>query len=1699
MSEESSIAIVGMAGRFPGCADVGSFWVALAEGRETVTDYLDPELLQAGVDPVLLADGNYVKRGCHLSNIEYFDAAFFGYTGREAELMDPQQRIFLEICHEALEGSGHGPGTFDSAIGVYAGTRRSGYNDLLTGSQYDNVTDDFVKAGNEPDALATKVAYKLDCTGPALTVQTYCSTSLVAVHLACQQLLDGECDMALAGGIALRIPQHVGYLHRPGGTLSRDGRCRSFDIEANGLIFGDGAGVVVLRPLAEALADGDTVLAIIRGSAVTNDGALRAGYAAPGVAGQARAVREAMRAAGVTATDISYVETHGAGTPLGDSIEIKALSRAFDTGQRGYCAVGTVKPNVGHLDCAAGITGLIKTVLALRHRVIPPTLNFNVPNPEINLIDTPFFVSAESTPWEPISGRRIAGVSSLGIGGTNAHVIVEEAGMADSSPSAAIAHLFVWSAKSREALDLATQNLRRFLEDHAALNPADVAFSLRAGRRADPYRRMLIAADCAAAARALRRQEYTDGGRRGDTDPGDSPRPPGDTLEGLGRRWLRGETVDWTTLYAGEARRRVPLPTHPMMRQRRWPAPSAAGEPGTPNTTRQEHIVDALLQELIAIVADRFKMQPGELDPEVPFLELGADSMVLLSILPALEGRYGCPLSLRQFFGEFQTLSDLAGYLREHAVPERLAAAGPTVTVPAASEAAPKVAAADASSVPAAQALPADVPARGVPASALERLAMEQLRIMQRQLELMASGGPSIAIDPSLAVAPDGPPAAHAVRSSAQSVTASDVPRVPLAPGKRTAAAGPAESARRARYLQTLISRYNARTRGSKEFAQRFRPLVADSRSTIGFRLSTKEMLYPIVSERGAGARLWDIDGNEYVDLTLGFGVHLFGHNPPMVMAALRERMESGFGLGPRTELVERVAGSICELTGMERVAFVNTGSEAVITALRLARAATGRDDIVIFSTAYHGHSDGVLAAPSYEDGVLRTKPLATGIPARAVENAHVLEFGTAAALDYIARHGAELAAVMTEPVTTRHPGEQDPDFLRKLREVTKAHGVKLIFDEMVTGFRCHPGGIQGLFDIEADLVTYGKIIGGGLPLGVIGGRGSVMDAIDGGVWNFGDDSYPGVESTYFGGTFNQHPLSMVAANVVLDHLRAEGPRLQRELDRKTEEFVNLLNADFRELEAPIEIHRFSSLFRFEHDANMDLFYYNMLDRGVFIWEWRNCFLSTSHEQADLDHVRRAVHESIAEMREAGVLAGPRSGRNGSAGFVSTPRKQLPATLAQKQLWALAEIDDGGSLAYQLCAGLWLDGQLDDAALQSAVRGLVSRHEALRTTFSSEGESLIVRDPGQIPLSDLLVEQSCPTEQDVQAFLRDQTERPFDLEDGPVFRVAVARVSPRRHLLLIVVHHAVADGWSITVILGDLIAMYNAACRGVSPALPPAAQFRDFLAWHDKAASDPVTATHRDYWHSLLDGAPEATLPAPGAVGTPPYPAARQSIYLDAELSGQIRKAASARGVTVFAYLVSAWGALLHRLTGQDDIVLPVASAQRPPDLNEVVGYCTNLLPLRLRRRSDTAVADYLTEVQGQLLDALEHQAYQFSDLMSELTPTGTTLRSGLLTTSITLDRQLPLPAMDGLRVSEAAPVPISYLGYPIAVNIGENADGFRCDFDIAHDVLPAGLAERLPRRYRNLLSAMAADGKRLLAELDSLDADDHERLRPAP
>jgi amino acid adenylation domain-containing protein len=1592
------VAIVGMACRLPGARNVEEFWRNVRGAKESIT-FFRPDELDPALPASLVGDPSYVKARGIIDDFDLFDAAFFGITPAEAEVMDPQHRVFLELAWEALESAGCVPETFPGLVGVFGGIYTATYhlNHVLPRAELvDRIGEFNLSVTNEKDYVATRVAYKLNLTGPAISIHTACSTSLVAVAQAFESLRSGQCDLALAGGVAITSPPRSGYVHQEGAMLSPDGHTRSFDAKASGTVFSDGAAIVVLKRLSDAVAHGDRIHGVLLGAAVNNDGGHKASFTAPSVSGQSYVIARAQALARVEPRSIGYVEAHGTGTPLGDPIELEALTRTFRSGtaDRGFCALGSVKTNVGHTVTAAGAAGLIKTALALRERVLPPSLHFESPNPRLGLEASPFYVNTELRPWPEGPTPRRAGVSSFGVGGTNAHVVVEEPPAAVPGSAAKPRQLLVLSARSEAALAQATANLASWLEAHQDAELADVAYTLQVGRRAFRHRRALVAEtadearklleggeasrlftralepreaevafllpgqgaqspnmglglyrhdrhfreaidrcaeiaagelgrdlrellypaegeDATRAAEVLRNTTYTQPaifaveyamalawqglGVRPRAFLGHSlgefvaavlasvwsledalrlvitrgrlmqALPPGSMLsvrepfekvsarlpEGLdvatvngpslcvvsgptervlafqkaleadgvaasllqtshafhsammdpvvepfaevvravrlappklpilsavtgdwltaqqatdplywashlrrpvmfsgavtkllqepsrlllevgpratlatlarqhvsdktrvrvlaslgeakgadvdwasflsaaGQLWLAGVPVDFEALHHGERRLRVPLPTYPFERKRFWlpPVPRtapgaaaaatavapavaaaapaaqaaeaaaappdaapAAAAPAAPPADRKPRLV-AGLRDLMEQVSG---IEIGENETSNEFLEMGLDSLTLTQVAQQVQKSFGVKVAFRQLMETLSSVDKLAHFLDEQMPPE------PQASTPAVTPAAP---------APTPQLAPAALPAAAplasaaAPTDAVQRLIDQQLAIMQQQLAVLAGARAVAPAAATVAVpAPVPPPSAPAQPAAPASVAAAtetvpalgastaltddeapqaqiryDVKKAFGAIARINTAREEMTPRQRAR-LEAFVKRYTSKTRGSKEFTQRYRRAHADPRSVTGFRPAVKELVYPIVVQRSKGPNLWDIDGNQYVDALNGFGCSYFGWQPEFITEAVKAQIDLGIEIGPQPPVAAEVAELFCEYTGAERAAFCNTGSEAVMGCLRVARTVTGRDTVVLFANSYHGIFDEVVVRGNRK---LKAYPAAPGIVPNTAQNVLVLDYGTPESLEIIRARASEFAAVLVEPVQSRRPDFQPREFLRELRTITERSGTVLIFDEVICGLRAAPGGAQEHFGVRADLASYGKVIGGGYPIGVVAGKARYMDALDGGHWQYGDDSVPPVGVTYFAGTFCRHPLALAAAKAVLLYLREQGPGLQKEMNERTEAFAARLNAEMAALGAPLKIKQFSTLWKAVYTDDQpwgDLLFYMLRDRGVHIYDGFPCFLTTAHDEADIAVIVDSFRDAVIEMQSSGFL-----------------------------------------------------------------------------------------------------------------------------------------------------------------------------------------------------------------------------------------------------------------------------------------------------------------------------------------------------------------------------------------------------------------------------------------------------------------------------
>jgi len=1764
------VAIIGMGCRFPGGAsDPDAYWRMLRDGVDAVTEIPSARWnLDAYYDSDPEKPGKmYCRHGGFIRDVDQFDAAFFRISRREAASMDPQQRLALEVSWEALENAGQSCDQLKgSGTGVFIGITMNDYAQLIRANAAGNRVDGYFFTGNPLNTTAGRISYTLGLEGPSMAIDTACSSSLVSVHQACQSLRSGESELALAGGVNLILaPDNMVAVCKTR-ALSPAGRCQTFAAEADGFVRSEGCGMVVLKLLSKARADGDRVLAVIRGSAVNQDGA-SSGFTVPNPNAQQSVMRRALGE--IDPADVGYVEAHGTGTALGDPIEVMSVAKVFaaDRAATKPLLIGSVKTNIGHAESAAGIASLIKVVLALDKQMLPPSLHFKQPNPHIPWDELAVQVCDSLRPWSRGAHRRIAGVSAFGASGTNAHVIVEEAPQSVTAPSPqdGSLHLLTISAKSAEALRDLTALYRDHFAENLSESISDICFTANAGRSHFRHR---LALTCSSADEA--RNKLTDflEGRsaadiyRGEKDEAARPRVtfvfaaeeepvaengralsraaavsqtaidhcdviqlahPGQALQAqraddwrvmidsLARLYCLGSDVDWPGLYQDDQRQRVSLPTYPFQRKRFWfsegkaemelnDQPTAAS---APRPDRRETIERTLRQQIAGLL----QAEIDDINVHLPFLEMGADSIVLVEAVHLIETEFAVKLNVRQFFEELSTIDALATYLNqtlpadEPALPVQQQPIAESPTLP---ESPLISAAASALAVPVVLPKPA-MPATAEGESALasiERILAAQnqvmAQLMNQQLAILRQtldgAAPVAAVEqPAPVVEPATPIRVAAAVPHTAPVESRQQAPPPWGNQPERQARGLSDQQRQ--HLDSLIERFTARTSKSKALAAASRPVLADSRASVGFRFSTKEMLYPITGVRSKGSRTWDIDGNEYIDFTMGFGVHLFGHQPAFIQKAIAEEFERGLELGARSPWAGEAARLMCELTGHDRVAFSNTGTEAVMAALRLARAAMGRDLVAIFNNSYHGHSDGTLARVAKIDGQLKTVPMAPGVPASVVDKVIVLDYCTDEALNVLRERGDELAAVMVEPIQSRHLSLQPREFLVKLREITQASGSALIFDEMITGFRVHTGGAQAMFGIQADLATYGKIIGGGLPIGVIGGTAKFMDGIDGGMWNYGDASFPVAERTAFGGTFCQHPLSMAAARAVLRYLKEQGPQLQERLNQRTAEIARQLNDFFAENQLPIRVVYFGSLFRFEVSSNIDLLYYHLLEKGIYIWEWRSCFLSTAHSDEDIAAFIKAVKESVAELQDGGFL--PR--RVKTLKPAAEAERRVPLSEAQKQLWLATRIDRNYSIAYNVNTTLEVNGALNVAALEAALASVVNRHEALRTFIDVAGEEQVILPTLQLRLARHDLSQLSEDEKPaaLHGLRVEESRRAFDLARAPLLRAGLIKLAAQRHVLSLTAHHIISDGTTMGVIVEEIMALYSEACGGPVSLSEPVMQFTDYLRRCAERRQSPEMSAHQSYWLAqMVEPIPVLQLPCDNArPAVASYRGGRLTWQLDAGTTRKLRSVAREHGATLYMALLSAFTLMLHRITQQADLIVGTPISGRPfPGSNRVVGYCTHVMPLRSRLEGAVGFADFLRGMRKKLLDGFEHQEFPFAELIALRRQRHDVINTPLVSAVFNLEPLSPLPELAGLHVRLLDPVS-SFTPFDLSLNVIDSGETLAIDCDYSADLFSEMTIRCLLGVYETIIRAIVENPLRQTAQVPLLTEAEKTRL----
>jgi glutamate-1-semialdehyde aminotransferase/3-oxoacyl-(acyl-carrier-protein) synthase/acyl carrier protein len=1562
------IAIIGMALKFPDAETPEQFWDNLIQKRDHIKDF--PEERKEQLEAYYRSSGKSIsdisfQKGAYLDKIDHFDANFFGFPSGVASSMHPLQRLYLQTSWRALEDAGY-LSEHQKNIGIYFGASGdlvyAQYVDIIEKSEQN--VNPAALMGNTNSIASSRLSYFMDLKGPAVTLDTACSSSLVAVHQACNAIWAGDCELAIAGGGKLYLlPEQDKYNV---GFESPNGKTRPFDLNSDGAGIGEGIAAIVLKPLEKANKDNDTIYAVVKGSSVNQDGT-SAGITAPNPKAQTNVILEAARRAGVTLDSLSFIETHGTGTPLGDPIEFEALKEAFGhTSEHNFCAIGALKSNLGHLFEAAGIAGLIKCVLALRHKTIPATINHQDPNENISFKDSPFYLNTEAVSWEK-EGPLRCGVSSFGISGTNAHVILEEFTTTKKQKvESTNPLLFTLSAHNEETLKELAVRCSTWLQDDS-VNLYDAVFSNNVKRGFYDYRFGVI---------VNTKEELL--GLLNDIDTNicevkESFQLPDDVLDNYNnadandtlvylnkilKEYQNGAIVDWHRFYQNNSVDKIAIPAYPLHEVSCWPP----FDPGKETAFKIKNQEDEIAPDLEVLTYDKIFEQLTkmiELDTgvaldasmaEEDFFDLGIDSIIIMHFIQTINKQYNVKLEIGQFYEVVNNLDKLTIFILKNGI----------------SKEKKKVSTNQTSS----KDYKADEKDYFVPYKEIEKQSSRQFSQEQK---------------------------AH---------------------------------------LEELTEKIVAQTSKSKEITQKYRRVLANNRNVAGFRPETKEITYQIIAKQAKGSKIIDLDGNEYVDLTMGFGVNLLGYNPDFIQEKLQEALKDGYPVGPMSEIAGEVARLISELTGNERTAFYNSGSEAVMVALRLARTVTGRSKFVLFKESYHGTFDGILALNNPLDPE-NSMPLAPGISDNYIENTIVLEYGSKESIEFIRENAGELAAILVEPVQSRRPDIQPEEFLKELRKITHSSGSALIFDEVITGFRVHPGGAQAWYGIRADLCTYGKIVGGGMPVGVVSGASRFMDAVDGGYWAFGDDSYPDKPTTFVAGTFNQHPLTMVASHAVLSYLKEQGPGLQTKLNKKTAVLANRLNKYFIKQNIDIEVRNFSSLFRFVMKGGWELFYQHLLANKVYVWEGRNCFLSTAHTDEDVEFIYQAVIKSVEDIRKSRWTS--------STNISAKKHIKIPLSEDQQQLFALASSNEESSSSFNENQIMDFKGTLSVDALEQAIQLTVNRHEALRAVKIDEVGFHIAEKVKPkfevLELNQLDVKQQ---ENLANTFLSKQGAIAFDLSKGPFIKFLLLKVSPDHHRLLMTTHHLVADGYSLEIIWSELSKLY-ASVKNLKPiGLLPPATLTSFNKWIQNPVNDEEAINAKAFWKKTFEKKyPEINLPSKFAASVGSKRGSSYSKIIESELEKRLVHFAKSNKLTLFNVFLTAYTIMLYKLSGQCQLAIGIpSSGQLLMGEKMLVGQCVKMLPVHSQMQPDDSVAECLKRIKEEMNTALKHQRCSFNEILAS----DDALKMPKMTTEIDMNSIKNELRFDDLLVEFSFPA-ANFAKYDLSISIIEMKDHLSADF----------------------------------------------------
>ncbi|WP_430909644.1 aminotransferase class III-fold pyridoxal phosphate-dependent enzyme, partial [Maribacter sp. 2-571] len=1994
-TKNEAIAIIGMSGKFPGANSIEEYWENLKVGKDSITE-VPPHRWDIDKFYNEEADNNRMNTrwGGFIGDVDKFDASFFRISSREAKRMDPQQRILLELSHTLLESSGYAPSSLKGTkTGVYIGIMQNDYINLSK----DFPKDIYSGTGAALSIAANRLSYYYDFKGPSMSIDTACSSSLASIHLAVQSIRSGESNMAIAGGINLILTPDATIALSQANMMSVDGSCKVFDDAANGYVRSEGCGLVLLKPLSKAMADQDNVLAVVKGSAMNQDGSSN-GLTAPNGLAQQDLIRSALSVANLEPRDIEYVEAHGTGTALGDPIEVEALDAVYGTNRPldKPLVIGSVKANIGHLETAAGIAGLIKTILCMNHGQIPEQIHYNTPNTHIDWKKHNVRIPGKLLDWNSKQGdSKKAAVSAFGIGGANVHIVLEKIQTVQNRPrTTGIAPLqpqiVTLSAQGVFALRSQATNLLNYLAANPRITLQDLAYSAATTRDHYENRIGIICKDkeelittlktasitsvtrqkkilktafiftgqgsqyigmgrslyqsepvfkealdrCAqllevhldkdllailfaeegskqshlidqtrytqpalfalgyalyklweywgvtpsvvlghsigeltaacvagvfsledglklAAARGRLMQELSQEGTMvslqcnaakaieliqgyedkiaiaaintptqtvvsgdkkaieglcallsstsikhkklqvshafhsplmkpmvsdfrkvaetltyhvpiyplmstvsGALAEGRMSTPdywtthiiaPVDFLKGMLsleeqgttvyleigpspvliamggqcvredrkaiwlaslkkdeiagveiltslRAWYTaGGYVNWQSFYSHQDGTKIALPVYAFDPKRFWVEEGQHKTQrdyfnSTPPKENQKKMssttFETIEKRLKEIVSSALHINVLEISSTTPLLNLGADSLILMEVTKKVEKEYKIILPIRRIFEDLSNLGAIATYIIEQSEEQEQS----TLPLPNSNNGiVPNDPITEGKEKVGNQKVinPDDSTLKLIlnQFSEQNRTISEQNRILSNYLERTTDSAPTPddighkkrnAVDMG---------AANTADTTTQLISKPDEKVLPFYAQK----AMYFKELPVAQDFSLLIENYTEKTVASKSYTTTYQKVLADSGSAFRFNMATKEMVYPIVCDHASGAHFTDIDGNTYIDIIMGYGSCLFGHRPDFIVEAAKNQLDKSFTVGPLADLCGEVATLVAELTGMERVCFANTGSEAVSFAMRLARSVTGKQKLVVFSGAYHGHVDTVLGMQGDKGPV----PMVSGITQSMVQDLIVLNYSDDDIPEQIRANATDLAGIMIEPVRSRYPDVQPKALIQKLKKLSQELNIPLIFDEMITGFRIMPGGAQEYFGVKADIVTYGKVLGGGMPIGVIAGTSTYLDAIDGGTWNYGDDSYPKTSRTFVAGTFTRHPLTMATSKAVLVQIKKIGRVAFERLNQRTQDLVTRLNAYFKQEAIPVEMVCFGSLFAFKNKNIADIIAFHLVEEKVYTLSSNNYFLSFAHTSDDIERLYGAFCKSLTQIYkpEHQVIVQGASKNN-----------VCPTTLAQKQLFLLDQIDTERSLAYMLSFSMKMEGNLDMTWLYASLNQVLDRHWILKSRFSEDGENLIYDGSITVPIReiDLSLDNENTRHDNYLSIVNDDLNTPFVFIDGPLIRSRLIKLGEARYVLQISVHHSIADGWSCALLVREIIENYNVLAKGGNTVKEPIVQFPQYQNWLATNKQEKTWEDHEKYFLEKFANKPFLVeLPFDKNLSYTEAKSSSLKKRISEEKTNALKSWSSQNGLTLFMTFLSAFELLLFKICRQEEIVIGILHGGRTmPDIDKSIGYFSHIVPLAAKFDADQLITAYLDKLKKRLFDAYDHQDYPYAHFIDLMSREGKTIAGDNINVNFNFDVSAGNTEMHRINLELEEHKPL-YVDFDLSLNVIEESGELVLSLDFLRSKFSNVLIKELLDSYEHLIDRIVNDSETSIADIELLSDNKKHRL----